>query len=111
MSRSAVRVGPGVQPGITTAGTPGASDQVRTFRNAGGEQQYARPCFVTNTHGSDDLFVLPNEDDCSPTNYLCKLAPGQAVDISVEEQINLGKVSLYYASAAYSAALIRGWYA
>ena len=74
------------------------------------QDKVARPCFVTNTHASDILYVLPNEADCSPTNYLAQLLPGQAVDISVEEQINIHSVSLYYATAAYSSALVRGWY-
>jgi hypothetical protein len=110
MSRDAIRVGSGIQPEVTTVGVPGASDDVRTFQD-NGNPRYARPCFVTNTHATDTLYVLPNEIDCSPTDYLAKLAPGQAVDISVEGQLNINFVSLYYATAAYSAALVRGWYA
>ena len=111
MSRNAIRVGAGTTPTITTAGTPGASDQVRTFYDPNGAPGYARPCFVTNTDGSDTLYVLPNNIDCSNTNYLAKLAPGQAVDISVEGQLDITSVSIYYASAAYTAALVRGWLA
>jgi len=110
MSRNAIRVGAGVQPTVTTPGAPGTSDQVRQFLDAG-NPRYVRPCFVTNTDAADLLYVLPNEIDCSPTNYLAKLSPGQAVDISVEGQLDISSVSLYYASAAYTAALVRGWYA
>lgn len=104
MSRNAVRQGVAVQPPSTTTGTPGASDEVLTF-----SEYTSRPCFVTNTSETDDLFVLPNEPNCSPTNFLVKLAPLQAVDISVEGQIMIKSVSLYYGTAAYSAALVRGW--
>lgn len=105
MSRNAVRQGAGEQPPVTTAGTPGTDDDVRTFA-----EWAARPCFVTNTHATVDLLVLPNEDGCSPTNFLVKLAPLQAVDISVESQMVITSVSLYYAAGpAYSAALVRGW--
>lgn len=104
MSRGAVRVGPGTVPPSTTTGVPGTSDEVLTFT-----QYTARPCIVTNTSTTEDLYVLPNEDGCSPTNFLAKLAPLQAVDISVEEQIAVKSVSLYYATEAYSLALVRGW--
>jgi len=104
MSRSAVKSGAPTQPTSTTTGTPGASDEVLEFLKT-----FARPCFVTNTSATDDLFVLPNEAGCSPSNFLVKLAPLQAVDISVEGQICVNNVSLYYAVAAYSAALVRGW--
>jgi len=104
MSRSTVRSGAPVQPPVTTAGTPGSTDDVREFVDT-----FARPCFVTNTSATDDLFVLSNEEACSPTNFLVKLAPLQAVDLSVEGQMCVTKVSLYYAVAAYSAALVRGW--
>lgn len=104
MGRNAVRQGVATQPPSTTTGTPGASDEVLTFTNVA-----SRPCFVTNASTTEDLLVLPNEDGCSPTNFLVKLAPLQAVDISVEGQICITSVSLYYASVAYSNALVRGW--
>ena len=109
MSRNAIRVGAPVQPTVTTPGSPGTSDQVRTFLSPDGRDVYTRPCFITNTDGADTLFILVNEIDASNVNYLAKLAPGQAVDISVEGQIDVNFVSLYYASAAYTAALVRGW--
>ena len=109
MSRNAVRTGPGIAGTVTTAGTPGASDEVRNFLNSSNKPVYCRPCVVVNTHASDVLYVLPNSVDCSPTNYLAKCAAGQAVDISIEGQIDVETVSLYYATAAYSAALAWGW--
>ncbi len=105
MSRSSVKSGAPTQPPSTTTGVPGTSDEVLTFLN----NTAARPCFVTNTSTTEDLLVLPNEDGCSPTNFLVKLAPLQAVDLSVEGQICITKVSLYYATEAYSVALVRGW--
>jgi len=106
MSRGAVRTGPAVIATTTTTGTPGTSDEVRSFVG-----KYARPCFVTNVDATDSLYVLPNAIDCSATNFLVKLAPGQAVDISVESQIDIQSVSLFFATAAYSKALVRGWLA
>lgn len=110
MSRQAVRVGTAVTPTITTAGTPGASDQVRTFQE-NGTQRSARPVIVTNMDLVDILYIIPNDIDCSDVNFMVKLAPGQAVDLSVEGQIGIGSVSLYYASVAYTQAQVRGWYA
>jgi len=110
MSRQAVRVGTGATPTITTAGTPGASDQVRTFQESGG-QRSARPVIVTNMDLTDALYIIPNDIGCSDVNFMVKLAPGQAVDLSVEGQINIGSVSLYYVSVAYTQAQVRGWYA
>lgn len=112
MSRDAVRVGTAATPDITTTGAPGTSDQVRTFQETG-RPRYARPCVVTNLEavGGDILYVLPNDVDCSAANFMVKLTPGQAVDISVESQIAISSVSLYFASAAYTQAQVRGWYA
>lgn len=104
MSRNAVRVGATYRPESTETGVPGTSDEVLTF-----DGYASRPCFVTNTSTTEDLLVLPNEAGCSPSNFLVKLAPLQAVDISVESQLHIASVSLYYASVAYSNALVRGW--
>lgn len=105
MSRSTVRSGAPVQPPSTETGVPGTSDEVLTFAKS----TFARPCFVTNTSTTEDLYILPNEDGCSPTNFLVKLAPLQAVDLSVEGQICITSVSLYYATEVYATALVRGW--
>ncbi len=104
MSRSAVKSGAATVPTSTTTGTPGASDEVLEFLKT-----FARPCFVTNTDASDDLFILLNEEGASATDFMVKLAPLQAVDLSVEGQICVKTISLYYATAAYSKAKIRGW--
>lgn len=99
-----VRVGVPTTPTITTTGTPGSSDQVRTFVDS-----YTRPCFITNTDTSEALYILVNEDGASPTNFMVKLAALQSVDISVDSQINVASVSLYYPTVAYSNAQVRGW--
>lgn len=106
MSRIAVRVGAPTSPTVTTAGTPGVSDEVRTFTGYA-----ARPCVITNMHETDHLYILVNEEAASDVNFLCKLSPGQAVEISIGSQIAIGSVSLYYAVAAYSNALVKGWLA
>jgi hypothetical protein len=68
---------------------------------------------VTNLEvvGGDILYVLPNDVDCSATNFMVKLMPGQAVDLSIESQVAISSVSLYFVSAAYTKAQVRGWYA
>lgn len=99
-----VRVGVPITPTITTAGTPGSSDQVRSFVGL-----YVRPCFVTNTDSSENLYILINEDGATATNFLVKLAALQSVDISVDSQINVASVSLFYPTVAYSKALVKGW--
>ena len=102
MSADAVRVGPPGTPSTTTAGTPGATDEVRTFA------MYARPCIVTNV-SAEDLYVLVNEGGATASNYLLKLAAGQAVDASIGGHINVRSVSLYFAATAYTSALVKGW--
>lgn len=102
MGLPTTRSGAPTEPTVTTAGTPGSVTEVRAF------DSYARPCFVTNTDSSDDLYVKINEDDASDTSFLCKLEAGQAVELS-GGRINVKTVSLYYASAAYAKAEVRGW--
>jgi len=106
MSRNAVRTGPAVIATTTTTGTPGSTDEVRSFVG-----RYARPCFVTNGHGTEYLYVLPNDINCDTSNFLTRVTPGEAVDISFEGQIDIQSVSLFFLSASYSYAVVRGWLA
>ena len=103
MSSNANRAGAPVAAAVSTVGTPGASDEVRTFSLP------ARPVYVTNCNASDDLYVKVNDVDASSTNFLVKLTPGQAVELSSRGILNVQSVSLYYATAAYSSAKVVGW--
>lgn len=109
MSATSNRHGAPIQPDITTTGTPGALDQVRTFRDAALRPLYVRPCVVTNLHATEDLFVLINEENASDVNYLRKVPAGEAIDFSFTGRLNVNFVSLYYVAAAYSNAQVRGW--
>lgn len=104
MSASANRSGPPVAATTTTAGVPGTSAQVRTFAHP------ARPVYVTNCDTTDDLYIKVNKDDASSTDFLVKLTPGQAVELSTCGIVNVKTVSLYFASSAYSGAKVVGWY-
>jgi len=104
MSATANRIGAPINPTSTTTGVPGTSDEVVTFLT-----DYVRPCVVTNTDTADPLYVLVNEEAASTTNFLVKLTAGQAVDVSFNGRLNVKSLSLFYASAVYSKAQVRGW--
>ena len=104
MGADANRTGAPIAATTSTAGTPGASAEVRTFASP------ARPVYVTNCDTADDLYVKVNEADASSTDFLVKLTPGQAVEMSTRSVLNVQSVSLYYASSAYSNAKVVGWY-
>lgn len=103
MSSDQTRSGAPQSATITTAGTPGSSDQVRTFT------PYARPAYVTNMHATDDLYVKINEEGAADDDFVISVSAGQAVEITSRGIVNVTKVSLYYASAAYSNAKVTGW--
>lgn len=103
MGANANRTGAPIAATTTTTGTPGSSAEVRTFPSP------ARPVYVTNCAASEDLYVKVNKDDASSTDFLVKLAAGQAVELSSRGILNVQTVSLYYAAAAYSNAKVVGW--
>lgn len=111
MPAANTRVGAPANPVITTEGLPGTSDQVRTFRDDNGAPAYARPCVITNMHATEDLYVAgANEEGASPTNFMVKLAAGQAVDVSMDGRVNVSSVSFYFATADYEDFVqVRGW--
>ncbi len=103
MSANANRTGAPIAAAITTAGTPGSVTEVRTFASP------ARPVYVTNCDATDDLFVKVNAADASSTDFLVKLTPGQAVELSSLGILNVQTVSLYYGASAYTGAKVIGW--
>ncbi|KPL13119.1 hypothetical protein AMJ85_00230 [candidate division BRC1 bacterium SM23_51] len=105
MSASANRAGAPVAAVTTTTGVPGTSAEVRTFTSP------ARPVYATNCDTTDDLYIKINKDDASSTDFLVKLTPGQAVELSTCGIVNVVTVSLYYASSAYAGAKVVGWLA
>jgi hypothetical protein len=104
MGADANRAGAPVAADITVSGVPGTSAEVRTFSHP------ARPVYVTNCDVDDDLYVKVNKDDVSTSDFLVKLAAGQAVELSSRGILNVKTVSLYYATAAYASAKVVGWY-
>ncbi|MHC4508021.1 MAG: hypothetical protein ACYTAO_03555 [Planctomycetota bacterium] len=98
------RTGAPIAAAVTTAGTPGAVTEVRTFASP------ARPVYVTNCNATDDLYVKVNAADASTSDFLVKLVAGQAVELSSVGILNVQTVSLYYATAAYSDAKVVGWW-
>jgi hypothetical protein len=60
-------------------------------------------------HTTDDVYILINEESATATNYLRKVPAGETVDFSFHGRVNVGLVSLYFVTAAYSNVQIRGW--
>lgn len=106
MSASSNRIGVAEIPTTTTAGSPGTSDQVREFT------RYVRPCYVTNTDGTNALFVRINGTDTDPasaTVFDVRVAPNTTIEITSNGIINVKTISLFMSAGAYSTAIVSGW--
>lgn len=104
MSASVVREGRSIAPTVTTAGTEGSTDEVRTFLDANGRQTYARPCFLSYHGGTDILYVRINGNDANPasaTVHDFAIGPPSAehpprtIDLTAGGRINVSTVSLF----------------
>lgn len=89
---------------IVTAGTPGSVAEDRDFGKV-----YARPVLITNNHATEALNVSINGIVSSATAFMWQLAAGDALDPTFRGIVNIQQVSLYYASVAYSNAIVLGW--
>lgn len=103
MSADKTRIGAPTTATTVTAGTPGTSAEVREF------SREARPVYVTNTSTTEDLFLKVNLANASASDFLVKLGPEQAVELSSRGIVNVKSVSLWYASVAFSNAKVVGW--
>lgn len=99
-----IRSGTPTTATIISAGTPGTSADTRNFGTS-----YARPMLVTNNHATEALNVSINGITSTATVFMWQLAAGDALDPTFRGLIDVHEISLYYATVAYSNAIVLGW--
>lgn len=103
------RTGTPQTPTTTTDGVVNTTAREVEFQDAAGGTSYARPCVVTNTDGTNILYVLVNESGATASNFLVSLNVLQAVDVSFGGRLNVQTLSLWYAAGDLDNARVRGW--
>ncbi len=109
MALGGKRTGTPQTPTTTTDGSVNTTAREVQFQSSDGLVTYARPCVVTNTDGTNVLYVKVNDTSATAADFLVSVPVLGHVDVSFEGRLNVQNLSLWYAAGDLDTALVRGW--